>query len=42
MDAHRQPNLIEHVFCRLETHCEKLASSFTAATAIAATIIWQI
>src|SRR5271166_6063612 len=45
-DAYRQRNLIERMFCRLKdwrriaTRYDKLASSFAAAVAIAAIIIW--
>jgi putative transposase len=45
-DAYRQRNLIERMFCRLKdwrriaTRYDKLASSFAAAVAIAAVIIW--
>ena len=44
--AYRQRNLIERMFCRLKdwrriaTRYDKLASSFAAAVAIAAVIIW--
>jgi transposase len=44
--AYRQRNLIERMFCRLKdwrrlaTRYDKLASSFAAAVAIAAIIIW--
>jgi putative transposase len=44
--AYRQRNLIERMFCRLKdwrriaTRYDKLASSFAAAVAIAALIIW--
>ena len=45
-DAYRHRNLIERMFCRLKdwrriaTRYDKLASSFAAAVAIAAVIIW--
>jgi putative transposase len=45
-DAYRQRNLIERMFCRLKdwrriaTRYDKLASSFAAAVAIAAIVIW--
>jgi putative transposase len=44
--AYRHRNLIERMFCRLKdwrriaTRYDKLASSFAAAVAIAAVIIW--
>jgi transposase len=46
-DAYRHRNLIERMFCRLKdwrriaTRYDKLASSFAAAVAIAAVIIWR-
>lgn len=45
-NAYRQRNLIERMFCRLKdwrrvaTRYDKLASSFDAAVAIAAILIW--